>query len=108
MAANTAHAAKTFTTSAGSADTLVLTQYGAIIQIYNPSASVPLYATFGVSTTATTTPTVGGDNCYVVPPAQVLSFPYPTTSAGSQVCVATISASAITSVTIQVIPTRAF
>lgn len=106
MAANTAHAAKTFTTTNGSADSCTLTEFGPVVQIANhSSAGVPIYATIGVTAAATTTPTSEGDNCFVVLPGQTLDLPYPPVGAGFSVCVKTIAAAA-QKCTIQVLTTR--
>ncbi len=108
MASDSAARALTFTTTNGSMDDTTLSDYGAIVQVANHSTSgVPIYCTLGQTAANTTTPTVGGDNAFVVLPGQVASFPYPIASPGNGVCVKTIAAAAQLC-TIQVLAARAF
>jgi len=106
MASDSAARALTFTTTNGSMDDTTLTEYGAVVQVVNHStAGVPIYCIIGQTATTTTTPTVGGDNAFVVLPGTVASFPYPIASPGNSVCVKTIAAAAQLC-TIQVLTAR--
>jgi hypothetical protein len=97
------------TLGAATVDDVTLNSYGAVIQIAHrlASSTTPLYVTFGATVASTATPTVGGDNTFVVPVGQIVSFPWPLVGIGTT-CAIKLICTAADPYSIQVIAARAF
>ena len=109
MATSNKHSAVTVTLTAATADTVTLTETGAVIQIiHHGTTTDPIYFTSGgganimLAAAAAATPTSEGDNCRAVMSGTALNIAYPPASTA---CVKLISAGA-NKYTVQVLDGR--
>jgi hypothetical protein len=107
MAVYTVQTAKSATLVASTVDTVLVQSFGHVIEVCNRSATAGDFISITVGNTVadTPSPTVLGDNCFVVGPNQKVQIPWPVASAGQQAAVELIS-STTPPYTVQVFATR--
>jgi hypothetical protein len=102
MAAYTAATAKSQTLGAGVLDSVALSDSGRSIEVFNLSATNPIYFRTGATVADIVNPTVAGDNCTVVAPNSSTKVAYPTTASGLNGCAVKLISTGAQAYTVQI------